>query len=183
MKFGFPSLDQVRSFDNFVLSYDRRNRNAQWVFEHIKPEHVMKNENIKRGKSEFMEDNTIHKFFRATNSDFKNSGYDRGHLAAAANHRHTQKAMDQTFTLSNISPQVGNGFNRDAWNDLEKYVRAKARQNRNVYCCTGPLYLPRQLPSLGGHIKECLDSCRYYMFMHTNKQLTTRKRWQSVCEV
>ncbi|XP_052091319.1 endonuclease G, mitochondrial-like [Mytilus californianus] len=144
MKFGFPSLDQVRSFDNFVLSYDRRNRNAQWVFEHIKPEHVMKNENIKRGKSEFMEDNIIHKFFRATNSDFKNSGYDRGHLAAAANHRHAQKAMDQTFTLSNVSPQVGDGFNRDAWNDLEKYVRAKARQNRNLYCCTGPLYLPRR---------------------------------------
>ncbi|VDH94134.1 endonuclease G, mitochondrial [Mytilus galloprovincialis] len=40
--------------------------------------------------------------------------------------------------------QVGEGFNRDAWNDLEKYVRAKARQNRNVYCCTGPLYLPRR---------------------------------------
>ncbi|CAG2106519.1 unnamed protein product [Medioppia subpectinata] len=25
---GFPSLDTIRSFDNFVLSYDRRNRTA-----------------------------------------------------------------------------------------------------------------------------------------------------------
>jgi hypothetical protein len=39
--------------------------------------------------------------------------------------------------------QVGAGFNRDAWNDLEKYVRAIARKNRNVYCCTGHLYLPK----------------------------------------
>jgi len=39
--------------------------------------------------------------------DYKGSGYDRGHMAAAGNHRHSQAAMDQTFVLSNISPQVG----------------------------------------------------------------------------
>ncbi|KAL3871843.1 hypothetical protein ACJMK2_039815 [Sinanodonta woodiana] len=39
---------------------------------------------------------------------------------------------------------VGLGFNRGIWNNLEKYVRAKVRKNRNVYVCTGPLYLPRK---------------------------------------
>ena len=106
MKFGYPSLDNVRSYDNFIISYDRRTRNPYWVFEHIRPEHVTKNDNTHRSKSNFVSDNSIHLFFRATNGDFKNSGYDRGHLAAAANHRHSQKAMDQTFILSNISPQV-----------------------------------------------------------------------------
>lgn len=36
------------------------------------------------------------------------------------------------------------GFNRDKWNDLERYVRKLTKQYPNVYCCTGPLYLPRR---------------------------------------
>lgn len=59
-------------------------------------------------------------FFRADNSDYKKSGYDRGHLAAAGNHKMSQNHVQQTFYLSNISPQVGVGFNRDSWNRLER---------------------------------------------------------------
>jgi len=77
------------------------------------------------------------------NSDYKASGYDRGHMAAAGNHRRSQTAIEQTFTLSNMAPQVGKGFNRDKWNELEKRVRAQARKCRNMFVCTGPLYLPR----------------------------------------
>lgn len=80
---------------------------------------------------------------RATNNDYKQSGYDRGHLAAAGNHRICQEHVDQTFYLSNITPQVGPGFNRDIWNSLEKRVRNLTRSYKNVYVCTGPLFLPR----------------------------------------
>ena len=38
---------------------------------------------------------------------FRKSGYDRGHLAAAANHRSSQDSLCATFFLSNMSPQVG----------------------------------------------------------------------------
>ena len=34
------------------------------------------------------------------------SGFDRGHLAAAANHRMNQDLCDETFLLSNMAPQV-----------------------------------------------------------------------------
>lgn len=54
---------------------------------------------------------------------FQRSGYDRGHLAPAGNHRRTQNSINQTFYLTNMAPQVGRGFNRDKWNDLEKHVR------------------------------------------------------------
>ena len=33
--------------------------------------------------------------------------------------------MDGTFALSNISPQVGNGFNRDYWCRLEMLLRGQ----------------------------------------------------------
>lgn len=64
-------------------------------------------------------------------------------MAAAGNHRASQKLVEQTFYLSNMAPQVGVGFNRDSWNRLERYVRKLVRKHKNVYCCTGPLYLPR----------------------------------------
>jgi hypothetical protein len=47
--------------------------------------------------------------FSAKLSDFRSSGYDRGHLVPAADHKDSQAAMDQTFSLANISPQVGRG--------------------------------------------------------------------------
>ncbi|XP_046547898.1 endonuclease G, mitochondrial-like [Haliotis rubra] len=143
MRFGFPGFDQVRTFDNYVMSYDRRNKNAHWVFEHLTPQNLAYDESVNRRNSEFREDSSIHQYFRSTNYDYRRTPYDKGHLAAAQNHRISQNALDQTFFLSNTSPQVGEGFNRGVWNDLEKYVRAVARNNRNVYVCTGPLYLPR----------------------------------------
>lgn len=81
---------------------------------------------------------------RSLNSDYKGSGYDRGHLAAAGNHRSHQIHVDQTFYLTNMAPQVGVGFNRDSWNRLESYVRKLVRKHKNIYVCTGPLYLPRK---------------------------------------
>lgn len=106
MQFGFPGFETLRSRKSFVLSYDRRNRVPNWVFEHLTPKHIEYNENVNRVKSEFFEDNSIHPYFRSTNSDYKFSGYDRGHLAAAGNHRSSQELLDDTFVLSNITPQV-----------------------------------------------------------------------------
>lgn len=64
MKYGFPSLDSVRSFDDFVLSYDRRNRVAHWVFEHITADRIKYTEGVDRAKCEFKPDESIHPFFR-----------------------------------------------------------------------------------------------------------------------
>ncbi|XP_031834313.1 endonuclease G, mitochondrial [Nomia melanderi] len=144
MKYGFPGLDNVRSFEDFVLSYDRRNRVAHWVFEHLTKDRLEYNAEISRSKCEFKPDLSIHPFFRADNSDYKRSGYDRGHLAAAGNHKLHQNHIDQTFYLSNMAPQVGRGFNRDSWNRLEKHVRSLTKIYKNVYVCTGPLYLPKK---------------------------------------
>merc|ERR1719147_634231 len=49
---------------------------------------------------------------------------------------------NETFLLSNMAPQVGKGFNRDKWEHVERDVRKLTKLYRNVYVCTGPLYLP-----------------------------------------
>jgi endonuclease G len=81
--------------------------------------------------------------FRTRTKDFQESGFDRGHLAPAGD-APTQETLADTFVLSNISPQVGSGFNRDYWNRFEMFVRQLTLQNDEVYVATGPLFLPHQ---------------------------------------
>jgi endonuclease G len=144
MRFGFPGLDTVRSHSDYVLSYDRRNRVPHWVFEHITKESIDKVEGVERSKADFKEDQSVHEYFRSKNSDYKYSGYDRGHMAPAGNHRRNQEMCNETFLLSNMAPQVGRGFNRDKWEHLERYARKMTKLYKNVYICTGPLYLPKK---------------------------------------
>jgi len=144
MRFGFPGLDNIRSHSDYVLSYDRRNRVPHWVFEHLTKESVNKVEGVDRANCEFQEDKSIHEFHRSKNTDYKLSGYDRGHMAPAGNHRRNQEMCNETFFLSNMAPQVGRGFNRDKWEHLERYARKMTKLYKNVYVCTGPLYLPHQ---------------------------------------
>lgn len=44
--------------------------------------------------------------FRSKLRDYYKSGYDRGHMAPALNHKSSQQDMDDTFYLTNMSPQV-----------------------------------------------------------------------------
>lgn len=52
--------------------------------------------------------------------------------------------MDGTFFLSNMCPQVGDGFNRDYWAHFEDFVRRLTGAYPSVRVITGPLYLPRK---------------------------------------
>lgn len=140
-KYGLPSRDNLRIFNDFILSYDRRLRSPAWVIEHLTPEKLRDRELTNRNRSRFFEDSAIHEYFRAKNDDFLKSGYDRGHMAAAANHKLSQEDLDQTFAYSNISPQWPE-FNRGAWEKLERYVRYLAKRSKELYVVSGPLYLP-----------------------------------------
>ncbi|XP_004521936.1 endonuclease G, mitochondrial [Ceratitis capitata] len=145
MKYGFPGLDDIRVYSDFVLSYDRRNRVAHWVYEHLRAPCVKADgTNINRKECWYQPDMSVPSNFRANLTDYKNSGFDRGHLAAAGNHKCHQTHCNETFYLTNIAPQVGKGFNHDAWNQLEIYVRELTESYGSVYVCTGPLYKPKR---------------------------------------
>lgn len=64
MKYGFPSLDNIRSYNSFVLSYDQKHRIPHWVLEHLTPESVQYNPNVDRSMCDFFEDKSFHEFFR-----------------------------------------------------------------------------------------------------------------------
>jgi endonuclease G len=52
--------------------------------------------------------------------------------------------MDETFYLTNMCPQVGEGFNRDYWAHFEDFCRRLTQRYPSVRIVTGPLYLPRR---------------------------------------
>uniref|UniRef100_A0A673M9D1 Endonuclease n=1 Tax=Sinocyclocheilus rhinocerous TaxID=307959 RepID=A0A673M9D1_9TELE len=140
----------VMKYESYVTSYDPRNRTAAWVIEQLSAETITGASD--RKFCDFKEDDSVHVYHRSTNVDYKGSGVDRGHLAAAANHKWSQKGMDDTFYLNNVSPQNLH-LNQNAWNNLEKYCRSLIKHYQNVFVCTGPLYLPRQEPDGKMYVK------------------------------
>nr|XP_016928425.1 endonuclease G, mitochondrial isoform X2 [Drosophila suzukii] len=143
MKYGFPGLDDLRLYSDFVLSYDRRNRVAHWVCEHLQVDSIHSRSG-RRGRNPYQPDMSVPSNFRSELTDYRRSGFDRGHLAAAGNHHLQRNHCQDTFFLTNIAPQVGQGFNRGAWNNLERYVRNLVHRFGSVFVCTGPLYKPKQ---------------------------------------
>ncbi|RMZ67895.1 mitochondrial nuclease [Pyrenophora seminiperda CCB06] len=143
-QYGFPGpVNDVRPAASLTSSYDRRTRNPAWVAEHITPESLASN-NADRKHSVFVEDITIPEMFRAKLKDYFRSGYDRGHQVPAADAKWSQDAMDATFALSNMCPQVGDGFNRDYWAHFEDFCRRLTHSYPSVRVVTGPLYLPKR---------------------------------------
>ncbi|EPR5514035.1 DNA/RNA non-specific endonuclease, partial [Vibrio vulnificus] len=78
-------------------------------------------------------------YARSTLADYSNSGYDRGHLAPSAAMDFSQQSMQQSFLMSNMSPQLP-GFNRVGWRLLEEHVRDLANEYNELYVVTGPIY-------------------------------------------
>lgn len=79
--------------------------------------------------------------------DYKESGFDRGHLVPAADMRLNYTSMSQSFFMSNISPQVA-GFNRGVWSRIENEVRRWTKTYGELYIVTGPVLEPA-LPVIG----------------------------------
>lgn len=74
----------------------------------------------------------------ATTNDYKYSGFDRGHMAPAADMKWDEQAMKESFYLSNICPQNPN-LNGGVWKDLEEQVRDLASQKGRIFVVCGPI--------------------------------------------
>lgn len=151
---GYPGpISDFLRHAAYISSYDRRLRHPSWTAEHLTAASLAKpppskdegdNKKPDRKYSVFHEDDRIPLLFRARLADYFRSGYDRGHMVPAADAKISQEALNETFLLSNMCPQVGEGFNRDYWAHFEDFTRRLVGSFGNVYVFTVPLYLPRQ---------------------------------------
>ena len=66
-------------------------------------------------------------------------GFDKGHLAPAADMTYSFGSMSISFFMTNISPQIP-GCNRGIWKRLENQVRRWAVKEGKIYIITGPIF-------------------------------------------
>jgi endonuclease G len=135
--------DMIVTHTGFSLLYNENHEQAAWVAYELNKEKTVK---IAPRTNKFIPDPKV-KTGTATNNDYKNSDYDRGHLAPAADMGWSYPSMNESFYFSNMSPQVP-GFNRGIWKKLEELVRTWAVENESIYIVTGPI-LTDNLPAIG----------------------------------
>src|SRR6056297_3514043 len=123
---------QVIEHHHYTLSYDEQHEQAEWVAYELTASEV--NGSYDRTDN-FRRDPNVETGSPSL-ADFKGSGYDRGHLAPAADMSFSHTAMSESFYLSNMSPQEAS-FNRGIWRQLESQVRDWASENGSVYVVTG----------------------------------------------
>ena len=111
VKFGLPSSHNLEYFQEYITSIDYARRIPSWVGYSLSRTYLSSRSfqpSSARSRSEFKSEcQTAPKQFQATNDDYFDSSWSRGHMAPAGDHKYgTQSAMDETFILSaNIVPQ------------------------------------------------------------------------------
>jgi len=120
----------------YTLSYNEKNEQANWVY------YTLTDSMVLHSGEERSNSFKIDKLVRtgsAKSSDYTKSGYDRGHLCPAADMGFNQIAMEESFLMSNISPQTPD-FNRGVWKELESAVRDWAKKEHKLWVVTGPVF-------------------------------------------
>ena len=137
--FAWPAYsadDQIVEHLAYTLSYDEKREQPEWVAYKLTAGQLQ-GDRVSRTDN-FREDPLI-ATGTASLSDYKSTGYTKGHLAPAADFAWSLDAMKESFYMSNMSPQTP-GFNRGIWKALEEQVRAWTLVHEELYIVVGPLY-------------------------------------------
>jgi endonuclease G len=144
---GLPAFqagdEMVVTHQSYTLRYNEVHEQAEWVAHTLLARHL-KGDHPRR--DHFKSDpDVITKTAKPT--DYARSGYDRGHLAPAADFKYSADAIKESFYMSNMSPQTP-AFNRGMWKGLENKVRAWAAEKKKLYLVSGPI-LKKHLRKIG----------------------------------
>ena len=104
---------------------------------------------------------------QASLSDYKNSRYDRGHLARANLFTENYESMSTSFLLSNIIPQLKSNNRYGAWKKLEKLEFENIQTRGELLIVSGPVFSlnPKRL---GGN-KVCVPKSLFKVMLDPNK--------------
>lgn len=134
--YSMEKIDRVLDREGYALGYSEKHEQPLWVTYRLTAAEVQ-GKKIKRTE-DFREDPRI--LTRSAQlEDYKGSGYDRGHLAPAADMGWSKDAMSESFYMSNMSPQAPD-CNRGIWLQLEKKVREFAVAEKEIFVVSGPIF-------------------------------------------
>lgn len=137
--------EQILKRTGYVASYNKTTLLPNWVAWHLTAERT--EGSAKRSSVDFAEDTEVPEP-RATDWDYYNSGYDRGHMCPAADNKWSKKAMEESFLFTNMCPQNGN-LNRGDWNEMEMACRKWAKKYGDLYIVCGPILYKGKHKTIG----------------------------------
>ncbi|GIV26627.1 MAG: hypothetical protein KatS3mg027_0441 [Bacteroidia bacterium] len=136
--------DVILHHTAYSVSYDTLHHLPKWTIYEINAS-LLQNSVAER-KNKFEKDPLLPQCTHL-NSDYKNSGYDRGHLVPAADMQFSETTMQESFYFSNIAPQLPS-FNRGIWKKLEEQIRNWALENKKLIVISG-VVIADTLPYFG----------------------------------
>jgi endonuclease G len=166
---------------NYASMVDAQTKTPLWVAESLIGDQ-QQGTHVTR-KDSFQPHPNLPKQVQASLNDYRGSGFDRGHMAPAADML-TEQGMYESFFMSNMVPQVGPNMNRGIWADLENMVRKWSVSRSFVLVTTGPIF-EGQISTIGtsqvwvptATYKIVLDPKTFesIAFIIPNRQIITRK--------
>lgn len=154
--YHYDNLDKVKmpmaieseevEYEGFRLSFNRHNRTPNWVAWELLGSET---EGATKRHNKFWQDSGVEGC--PTTTDYRNSGYDRGHMCPAADQKWSAKAMDDCFVMTNICPQ-DHSLNSGAWNTLENKERTWAMRDSVLMIIAGPVYGKDDNTRIGGGV-------------------------------
>lgn len=124
-------------FSEYAVLHSGLTKTPVWSAEHLTSDQVDAAGTLKR-KNPFHAESRLPPGERAELDDYKNSGFDRGHMAPNGD-MSTAQAQRESFSLANMIPQDPCS-NEEQWEGIEASVRQMAGDFDEVYVVTGPDY-------------------------------------------
>lgn len=138
--------DTILNRSAYTVSYNKDTKCPNWVAWHLTAEHA--DGDCPRDNS-YYEDEEV-SIPRATNDDYRGSGWSRGHMCPAGDNKWDAKAMQESNLLTNICPQ-DRGLNSGMWNRIEMDCRKWAKKYGDVYIVCGPIFLNKDHETIGAN--------------------------------
>src|SRR3954468_12984499 len=143
-----PKTRQI-CYAAFAVLHSGITRTPLWAAEHLTREGLDAAVATER-KDTFHEESRLPPDERADLDDYARSGFDRGHLAPAAD-MPDEQAQHESFSLVNMIPQDPQS-NRGLWSGIESAARGLARTSGELYVVSGPFFQGATLRRLRGRV-------------------------------
>ena len=137
--------EEVVWHTGYTVSFNRKTKLPNWVAWELTRSRTYGE--FTRSDS-FEPDPMIRKGHTAEDTDYRRSGYDRGHMCPAADNKYSKRAMTECFYFSNICPQL-HSLNGGDWKELEEKCRKWARQYGSIYIACGPIVNSKRPRTIG----------------------------------
>ena len=129
-----PRQEQIIHHKEYTVSYNKDLKIPNWVSYELTRQETKGKE---KRSDNFIADPLV-KGTIATNADYARSGYDKGHMAPAADMKWSPEVMKESFYFSNMCPQHPQ-LNRRGWKNLEEKIRDWAIADSAIIIICGPI--------------------------------------------